>query len=405
MGRFRGPAVLAGLLGLAAAAASVAAPAAAQGTIAQVASGNANLTLLVQALNDTGLVPVVADPNATLTVFAPTNAAFVSLAQALGYDGNNETDAYAAIADALTGLDPNGSAVALLTNVLQYHVANGQIGSAALLAARGYNSLLNGTRVALADDNATLIDAAPSLADPMLLQTDIQASNGIIHLISGVLLPIPVAGAGEPTPGVTTSPAADDEGVCFPADATVQTADGRTLRMDAVAMGDTLRTSPTTTGRVYFWSHADAAGVHPFVTLTTAAGAAITLSPGHYLPVIRRNGASGSPALVAAASVVVGDALTLADGTRSAVTATARVSRRGLYAPHLTGAAGVIVDGVWASEMTTAVAPAVARPALSVVRAVAAVAGRLGLGGAVRLPSGGGWWTALAPRGEALVEL
>lgn len=405
MGRFRVPAAVAGLVGLAAAAASVAAPAAAQGTIAQVASGNANLTLLVQALNATGLVPVVADPSATLTVFAPTNAAFVSLAQTLGYDGNNETDAYAAIVDALAGLDTNGSALPLLTSILQYHVANQQIGSAALLAARGYNSLLNGTRVALADDNATLIDAAPSVADPMLQQTDIQASNGIIHLISGVLLPIRVASPAEPTPGVTTSPAADDEGVCFPADATVQTADGRTLRMDAVAMGDTLRTSPTTTGRVYFWSHADAAGVHPFVTLTTAAGAAITLSPGHYLPVVRRDAAGGSPALVAAASVAVGDALTLADGTRAAVTATARVSRRGLYAPHLTGAAGVVVDGVWASEMTTAVAPAVARPALSVVRAVAAVAGRLGLGGAVRLPSGGGWWTALAPRGEARVDL
>jgi len=201
-------------------------------------------------------------------------------------------------------------------------------------------------------------------------------------------------------------PAADDEAVGFPADATVQTADGRTRQMDAVAIGDTLCTSPTTTGRVYFWSHADAAGVHPFVTLTTAAGAAITLSPGHYLPVVRRNGGGGSPALVTGASVAVGDTLTLADGTRSAVTATARVSRRGLYAPHLTGAAGVvaIANGIWASEMTTAVAPAVARPALSVVRAVAAVAGRLGLGGAVRLPSGGGWWTALAPRGEALVE-
>lgn len=406
MGRVRVPAMLAGLVGLAAAAVSVAIPSSAQ-TIAEIATGNANLTLLVQALNDTGLVPVVANASASLTVFAPTNDAFLSLAQVLGYTGNDADEAYGAIGAALAGLSPDGDAVPVLREVLLYHVADGEVMSGALSAAGGYDSLLNGTRVELADDNLTLIDAAPLVDDPMITQANIDASNGVIHLISGVLLPVPIAPASTMSPEpAATSPPADDEDVCFPADATVQTADGRTLRMDEVKTGDTLRTSPTTTGRVYFWSHADATGVHPFVRLVTAAGATIALSPGHYLPVVVRG--AGAPVLAAAASVAAGDELTLASGARSAVVATTTVHRRGLYAPHLTGgAAGVLVDGVWASEMTTAVAPAVARPALALVRAVAAVVGRLGEGAAsaLRLPSGGGAWTALAPRGEAVVEL
>ncbi|GAB0491046.1 hypothetical protein MMPV_002292 [Pyropia vietnamensis] len=404
MGRFRMPAAMAGLMGIVAAIASAGAPAAAQQTIADLAIANANLTLLVRALNDTGLVPVVADPGASLTVFAPTNAAFVTTAQALGYTGTNETEAYGAIGDALAGLAPDGNPLPLLSSVLQYHVAPGEVRSGDLVAARGYDSLLNGSRVELDNDNATLIDAALTVDNPMLDMVDINASNGVIHTITGVLLPISVAANATMTPmpsPPTTAP--EDEGVCFPADATVQTADGRTLRMEDVKTGDVLRTSPSTTGRIYFWSHADATGMYPFTRLTTSSGATITLSAGHYLPVVVRG--STTPVLAAAASVVVGDELTLAAGARSAVVATTTVTRRGLYAPHLTGAAGVVVDGVWASEMTTAVAPAVARPALVAIQAVAAVAGRLGLADVLRLPSGGGAWTSLAPRGEALVEL
>lgn len=210
----------------------------------------------------------------------------------------------------------------------------------------------------------------------------------------------PVGGGGEASPPPTPAPSVE-EPACFPADATVTTADGTSVRMDALAVGDEVRTSPTTTGRVYFFSHSDRAGVHSFVRLTTAAGAAITLSPGHYLPLVRHGEAA---ALTAASAVAVGDELTLASGDRSPVVAVAAVERTGLYAPHAVGGAGVVVDGVWASELTTAVAPAVATPALRAVRAVADVASRLGVAG-LRLPSAAGGWARFAPRGGQVVEL
>jgi len=208
--------------------------------------------------------------------------------------------------------------------------------------------------------------------------------------------PPPAGAPPAPTPSPTASPA------CFPADATVVTADGAVVRMADVADGDVLRTSPTTTGRVYFFSHADADGDFDFVRLTTAAGAAITLSPGHYLPV-RAAGARGA-ALAAASTVAVGDELTLASGALSTVARVAAVTARGLYNPHLTGGAGLLVDGVWASELTTAVAPAVAGPALRLVRAAAAATRAVGVVG-LRLPSAGGIAARLVPAGAPVVEL
>ena len=46
---------------------------------------------------------------------------------------------------------------------------------------------LNGT---LQPDGPTLIDAEPDLANPRLIATDIQAANGVVHQIDGVLSPV-----------------------------------------------------------------------------------------------------------------------------------------------------------------------------------------------------------------------
>jgi len=165
-------------------------------TIAEIASGNPNLSLLVRALTAANMVDVVADPNASLTVFAPTDAAFVSLAEALGFEGNDTSAAFDAIVAGLAGLN-GGDPIPPLTAVLQYHVAAGVVRSTDLVAAGGYMPLV-GSNVTLAGDGMTLMDAAPAVADPKLTQTDINATNGIVHLIDGVLLPIRV-GTPQPT--------------------------------------------------------------------------------------------------------------------------------------------------------------------------------------------------------------
>lgn len=161
-------------------------------TIAEVAAGNPDLSLLVQALTTADLVGVVADANASLTVFAPTDAAFVSLAQALGFNGDDKAGAFDAIVSALTELG-GGDPVPTLTAILQYHAAAGVIRSTDLVAAGSYTPLA-GPPVTLADDGVSLMDAAPALADPKLVTLDVEASNGIVHVIDGVLLPIPVGG-------------------------------------------------------------------------------------------------------------------------------------------------------------------------------------------------------------------
>lgn len=97
------------------------------------------------------------------TVFAPTDAAFVST---LGVA--DEAAAISAI---------NGLPLETLTDILLYHVTTGRRNSASVLAAPGYQMLNGGTLT-----QATLLAAG-------LAATDISASNGIVHVINAVLLP------------------------------------------------------------------------------------------------------------------------------------------------------------------------------------------------------------------------
>ncbi|GAB0492597.1 hypothetical protein MMPV_003865 [Pyropia vietnamensis] len=199
MGRFRFSAILFGLVGMAATVAAASTGAAGK-TIADIASESPDLTLLTRALTDADLVSVVADRDASLTVFAPTDEAIVALARRLGYRGNDKDGAYRAIVDLLA--EGDGDPIPLLSDILKYHVAEGAVEAKALVAAGGYKPLV-GPRVRLADDGKSLIDEAPAVADAKLLKVDVRASNGIVHIISGVLLPFAV---GDPTPRPTPRP-------------------------------------------------------------------------------------------------------------------------------------------------------------------------------------------------------
>jgi len=191
---------------------------------------------------------------------------------------------------------------------------------------------------------------------------------------------------------------------CFPASARVETRAGGHVRVDALRIGDVVRTSADTWSPVYAFSHADAAASAVYVTLTTAAGR-LTLTPGHYVPVsaapagghggdARGTQCAARSRLVAAGAVRVGDALwsrapaaanasaaAAAGGAWVAVTAVAASAapeRRGLYHPHTLDGA-LLVDGFAASTYTTALAPRLADAGLAVAR----LAYRLGAGGVV----------------------
>ncbi len=147
--------------------------------------------LLREALIATDLLPVVDDPNADFTVFAPTDSAFTALAVDLGFGGDtsDEASVFGFLADA-TGF-VSADEPGLLTDILLYHVLPEGLRVAQLQSEGTVTTAQGGT---ITVDGTTLIDNDPDLQDPSLIDglTDLEASNGVVQAIDRVLLPIDV---------------------------------------------------------------------------------------------------------------------------------------------------------------------------------------------------------------------
>jgi transforming growth factor-beta-induced protein len=133
-------------------------------SIAEIAAGDENFSTLVAALDAAGLVDVLAGEG-EFTVFAPTNDAFAALP-----DGTVE---------ALLQ-DPEGD----LTQILLYHVVDG---IALAEAVVGLDSVVTLQGEAISIEivgGSVILNGAVEV-----IITDIEASNGVIHVIDGVLLP------------------------------------------------------------------------------------------------------------------------------------------------------------------------------------------------------------------------
>jgi uncharacterized surface protein with fasciclin (FAS1) repeats len=125
-----------------------------------VAAGN--FTTLATALEAADLVDTLKGPG-PFTVFAPTDEAFAALP--------------AGTLDALLAdLDR-------LRDVLTYHVVAGEVPSSEVVNLTEAETV-NGQRVAIRVENNTVL-----IGDARVTITDIQASNGVIHVIDGVLIP------------------------------------------------------------------------------------------------------------------------------------------------------------------------------------------------------------------------
>jgi uncharacterized surface protein with fasciclin (FAS1) repeats len=124
---------------------------------------------LIAALVCTGLVDAVADPDTRLTVFAPTDAAFAELNLSAG-----------TICDAFP---PE-----VLTNILLYHVTEGQRVSPSVINGRNKRiKMLAGGFIFPAGSGSVALEANNS--EGMIVIPDVLASNGVIHAIDFVLLP------------------------------------------------------------------------------------------------------------------------------------------------------------------------------------------------------------------------
>jgi uncharacterized surface protein with fasciclin (FAS1) repeats len=131
-------------------------------TIVDIAAGNEDFSTLVTAVTEAGLVETLSGEG-PFTVMAPTNAAFEALP--------------AGTLDTLLA-DPTGD----LTDILKLHVISGEVDSAAATAAVGTCVETLGGKVLISQEGENLLFGGATITD-----VDIQGSNGIIHVIDGVV--------------------------------------------------------------------------------------------------------------------------------------------------------------------------------------------------------------------------
>lgn len=134
------------------------------GTIVEVATEAGDFTTLLAAAQAAGLVDTL-NGEGPLTVFAPTDAAFEAALADLGLTADE------LLADTET-----------LTGILTYHVVEGEVLSTDLTDGMTA-ATVNGAELTVDLSDGVMINSAT------VVTADIQASNGVIHIIDAVLLP------------------------------------------------------------------------------------------------------------------------------------------------------------------------------------------------------------------------
>lgn len=134
----------------------------AYGTVVDAAAKRYFFSTLVQAVTDAGLVDALSDPDATLTVFAPTDEAFASLPDGL-----------------LESLSTDQ-----LTRILQYHVLGAEVFAGDLQPEQSPETLLSEEIFITAGEDGAFINGSSEI-----IATDVDVNNGVIHAIDGVILP------------------------------------------------------------------------------------------------------------------------------------------------------------------------------------------------------------------------
>jgi uncharacterized surface protein with fasciclin (FAS1) repeats len=121
-----------------------------------------NLSIFLAAVEAAGLTSALFD--GPYTVLAPTNAAFVAALDALGLTAD----------ELFANTD-------LLTSVLLYHVIPGAVTSDVVVTLNSAPTL-NGATISI---NGTTFNGGQA----SVYLADLEASNGVLHIIDGVLLP------------------------------------------------------------------------------------------------------------------------------------------------------------------------------------------------------------------------
>lgn len=201
-------------------------------TVVDVVVNDTMLTTLETAVTEAGLVDALSG-DGPFTIFAPNDSAFAGLA-----DG---------VLDSLL-LDPTGD----LATVLQFHVVPGRFLSSDLSEGLMLTTLEG-------EDLTIGLDGGATVNDIDILQTDIVAGNGVVHIIGGVLLPESITSVREPAfaaeVSIAPNPASSYTTVFLPAsiigetELTLRDMTGRTLkRMRATGVRQQLDTGALPAG-------------------------------------------------------------------------------------------------------------------------------------------------------------
>jgi uncharacterized surface protein with fasciclin (FAS1) repeats len=132
--------------------------------IVEVAASNKDFTTLVAAIEAAGLAEVLSGEG-PYTVFAPTNAAFAKLPEGT--------------VEMLLLPENNDQLVAILT----YHVVAGNVAAAQVVELTEVTTVQGGMAA------ISVSDAGVTIAGAKVIMTDLDASNGVVHVIDTVIMP------------------------------------------------------------------------------------------------------------------------------------------------------------------------------------------------------------------------
>lgn len=143
-------------------------------TLAQIVSGSPDHTILLSALGKPELSDLLAaanDPTSDLTVFAPTNAAFEGVLSALGKESIDDIP------------------VGLLKEIVSYHIVGGAVLSSEL-SNGDVPTLLPGLPGGPDFETVSVdISDGVKINNANVTAADLQAVNGVAHVVDAVLLP------------------------------------------------------------------------------------------------------------------------------------------------------------------------------------------------------------------------
>lgn len=390
-------------------------------TIGEFVTNSQQNRVLLELAKALDLTETLSQPGTRLTVLAPNDNAFASLARALGAENVDASRPQKVVAQLTEGLEKLGKVPGApdARTIVTYHLLTEPFPYEKLVE-RGSARTQNGKFLKFTETEIIDLDDSRD-ANASVSTKNVFAQNGWIHGINRVLLPFNAAKAiraaeGIPDPTITpavspetaASPEADtesetdtpttvgpastddetlaepsdedtdaegspdgtsdgdsdddDDNVCFPASATVRTVDGRDIPMNQLEAGDVIRhaehNEKNAFSNVFLFTHRMPAVKKWFYKISTATGHSVTMTAKHYL--------HANNQLVSADAVVLGDMLRTVSGN-SPVVAISRVQEEGLYAPH-TMHGDLVVDGIVVSGYSKSVHPSIAHALLAPVR-------------------------------------